>query len=116
MKDVDGFPQPPILLFFNRPDEAIGTYRRRWQTEACFKSMKFSESNMEDTHLANIERIALFFTIVTIAFLYAYLVGFYRNRHIRKIRILNNGRRAVFFFKYALYYIVKFFLNPLSQT
>lgn len=112
MKDEDGVPQLQIPVSYNRPDEAVETYRMRWQIETCFKSMKSSGFNIEETHLADIERIERLFAIVTIAFLWACLVGISRDRLVRKIRMLKNGRRTVSFFKYGLDYIAECLLNP----
>ena len=74
--------------------------------------MKSSGFNIEETHLADIERIERLFAIVTIAFLWACLVGITRDRLVRKIRMLKNGRRTVSFFKYGLDYIAECLLNP----
>ena len=112
MKDEDGAPQLQILVSYNRPEESIETYRMRWQIETCFKSMKSSGFNIEDTHLADIERIERLFAVVTTAFLWAYLAGISRNRLVKKIRTLNNGRKAVSLFKYGLDYIAECLLNP----
>lgn len=108
MKDDDGIPQLQILVSFDRPEEAVETYRKRWQIETCFKSMKSSEFNIEDTHLHEIERIERLFAIVTIAFLWAY----HKNMKVKPIRILKNGRKAVSIFKYGLDYIAESILNP----
>ena len=112
MKDEDGAPQLQILVSYNRPEESIETYRMRWQIETCLKSMKSSGFNIEDTHLADIERIERLFAVVTTAFLWAYLAGISRNRLVKKIRTLNNGRKAVSLFKYGLDYIAECLLNP----
>lgn len=112
MKDEDGVPKLQILVSYNRPDEAAETYRMRWQIETCFKSMKSSGFNIEDTHLADIERIERLFAIVTIAFLWAYLAGIHKTLNVKPIRILKNGRKAVSIFKYGLDYIAECLLNP----
>lgn len=112
MKDEDGAPQLQILVSFNRPEEAAETYRKRWQIETCFKSMKSSGFNIEDTHLHDIERIERLFAIVTIAFLWAYLAGIHKTLNVKPIRILKNGRKAVSIFKYGLDYIAECLLNP----
>ena len=50
---------------------------------------------------------------MTIAFLWAYLVGIYKDAYIKPIRILNNGRRAKSIFKYGLEEIAEVLQNPL---
>lgn len=116
MKNRDGKPELQILLSFNRPEEAVKTYKSRWQIETCFKSLKSSGFNVEDTHLADIDRIERLFAILTIAFLWAYLVGIFKDRFIRPIRTLNNGRMAFSFFKYGLDTIASVLLNTYKQT
>lgn len=74
--------------------------------------MRTCPTKSSDTRLADIERIERLFAIVTIAFLWAYLVGISRDRLVKKIRILKNGRKAVSFFKYGLDYIAECILNP----
>ena len=112
MRDNDGIPQLQILVSFNHPEEAAETYRKRWQIGTCFKSMKSSGFNMEDTHLADIECIEKLSAIVTIAFLWAYLAGIHKNMEVKPVRILKNGRKAVSIFKYGLDYIAECLLNP----
>lgn len=53
------------------------------------------------------------FAVMTIAFLWAYLVGIYKDVYIKPIRILNNGRRAKSIFKYGLEEIAEVLQNPL---
>lgn len=116
MKNRDGKPELQILLSFNRPEEAVETYKSRWQIETCFKSLKSSGFNVEDTHLADIDRIERLFAILTVAFLWAYLVGIFKDRFIKLIRTLNNGRKAFSFFKYGLDTIASVLLNSVRQT
>jgi hypothetical protein len=81
-----------------------------------FKSLKSSGFNVEDTHLADIQRIERLFAVFTIAFLWAYLVGIFKDQFIKPIRTLNNGRKAFSFFKYGLDTISSTLLNLDRQT
>jgi hypothetical protein len=67
--------------------------------------MKSSGFHIEDTHLTEQDRIEKLFTVVMIAFVWAYRVGVFINENIKPVRILNNGRRAKSLFKYGLEYI-----------
>ncbi len=77
--------------------------------------MKTSGFNIEDTHLTNIDRIERLFAIMTIAFVWAYIVGIYKDAYIKPIRILKNGRRAKSLFKYGLEEIAEVLTNPLKK-
>ena len=114
MKNRDGKPELQILLSFNKPEEAVYAYKMRWQIETRFKSLKSSGFNVEDTHLADIERIERLFAILTIAFLWAYRVGISMDR-VKPIRILNNRHKAMSFFKYGLDTISSALLNTDRQ-
>ena len=114
MKNREGKPELQILLSFNKPEEAVDTYKMRWQIETCFKSLKSSGFNVEDTHLADIDRIERLFAILTIAFLWAYRVGIAMDQ-LKPIRILNNGHKAISFFKYGLDTISSAMLNADRQ-
>jgi len=69
-------PELQILICYNRPEDAVATYRQRWQIETCFRAMKSSGFNIEDTHLRDIDRIARLTAMVCMAL----VVWFGRNR------------------------------------
>jgi len=62
----------------SKPEEAVSSYKERWQIETAFKAMKTNGFNIEDTHLADIDRIERLFAVMIIAFTWAYLVGIYK--------------------------------------
>jgi hypothetical protein len=105
VKNKTGQPELQIIISFNQPQYAQLFYKERWQIETLFKGMKSSGFHIEDTHLTEHERIEKLFTIVMIAFVWAYVVGVFINEHIKPVRILKNGRRAKSLFKYGLEYI-----------
>ena len=43
-----------IIVSFNKPDEALEYYSKRWQIETLFRALKTSGFNLEDTHVANL--------------------------------------------------------------
>ena len=78
--------------------------------------MKSSGFNVEDTRLADIDRIERLLAILTIAFLWAYLVCIFKDRFIKHIRTLNNGWKAFSFFKNELDTIASALLNTDRTT
>ena len=94
LKNSDGVPELQILICYNRPEAAVATYKQRWQIETCFRAMKSSGFNIEDTHLRNIDRIARLTAMVCVALVWAYLVGEHKDMNVKAIRILKHGKRA----------------------
>ena len=114
-KDKEGQPELQIIISYNQPQDAKAAYKERWQIEGCFKSLKSSGFNIEDTHITDLERIEKLFTIVMLAFAWAYIVGVFLDNNVKPIRILKHGRRAKSFLKYGLEFIATIFLNPLAE-
>jgi IS4 transposase len=44
---------------FNKPDDTPEIYKERWQIGTAFRALITSGFNIEDTHLAEIDRIAV---------------------------------------------------------
>lgn len=104
-----------VIIATFRPDpDALLRYKDRWQIETMFKACKSSGFNIEDTHLTNLERISKMLSLVSVAFIWAYRVGIYRNDNISPIQIKKHGRRAYSLFKYGLVFIANALLNPLG--
>lgn len=112
LKNSDGLPELQILICFNRPEEGVSTYKQRWQIETCFRAMKSSGFNIEDTHLRDRERISRLVAMVCIAMVWAYLVGDHKDINIKPIKILKHGRRAKSIVKYGLEEISNVLLRP----
>ena len=108
-------PELQILICYNRPEEAVATYKQRWQIETCFRAMKSSGFNIEDTHLRDINRIARLTAMVCIALAWAYLVGEHKDINVKAIRILKHGKRAKSLIKYGLEEIANVLLRPLYK-
>jgi len=95
-----------VIIASYRPNfQALTMYKERWQIETMFKAFKSSGFNIESTHLNDMTRISKLIAIISVAYVWAYCTGIYRNEHIKPIRILKNGRRAYSFFKYGLRFI-----------
>jgi hypothetical protein len=116
VRDKTGIPELQVIIAFNRPEVAQQTYQERWQIETAFRGLKSSGFNMEDTHLTDLKRIEKLFSIVMVAFAWAYAVGVFANENIKPVRILKNGKRAKSLFKYGLEIIVTVLLNPGNTT
>jgi hypothetical protein len=114
VKDKQGKPELQIIIAFDRPQHAPESYKRRWQIETAFKGLKSSGFNIENTHLTDLDRIEKLFTVVMLAFTWAYVVGAFINDNIKPVRILKNGRRAKSLMKYGLEFINAVLLNPLA--
>ena len=57
LKNSDDTPELQILICCNHPETVMAPYKKRWQIERCFRAMKSSGFNIEDTHLRDIDRI-----------------------------------------------------------
>jgi hypothetical protein len=112
VKDKEGKPELQVIISFNQPQFAQDCYKERWQIECCFKGLKSSGFNIENTHLTDLERIEKLFSIVMLAFTWAYVVGVFVNNNIKPIRILNHRKKAKSLLKYGLEFIASFLLNP----
>jgi transposase len=103
-----------IIISFNRPEDARQYYRERWQVESAFRALKSSGFNIGDTHLTGLKRIEKLFSIVTVAFARAYVVGVVVNQNGTSIKILKHGKRAKSLSKYGLELIATALLNPIA--
>lgn len=75
LKNFDGGPELQILICYNRPEDAVHTYKERWQIETLFfKAMKSSGFNIEDMLMKDIDRIERLVAVVYIALVWVYLV------------------------------------------
>ncbi|MBK5208685.1 MAG: IS4 family transposase [Flavobacteriaceae bacterium] len=84
-----------ILVSFNKPEQAMAYYKERWQVETLFKALKSSGFNIEQTHVADLERLQRLFSLTMIAFVWCYKIGDFLDENIKKINIKTHGRRAV---------------------
>ncbi len=112
IKNKEGVPELQVLISFKNPLDAQQLYSERWQIETAFRALKSSGFNIEDTHLTNLERIEKLFSIVTVAFTWAYLVGIHLHENVKPIRMLKHGKRAKSLLKYGLQAIAAVLLNP----
>ncbi len=90
-------------------------YKERWLIERCFKAIKSSGFDIENTHLQDIKRIEKLVLLVMIAFVCCYKVGIYLHQ-LNPIKIKKHGRMTKSIFKYGLDYIASVLLNHVNQN
>ena len=89
LKSKEGIPELQIII----AEKAQQIYKEQWQIETAFRALKSSGFHIEDTHLTDLNRIEKLFSIVMIAFAWAYVAGVFANEHLKPVRILNNGKK-----------------------
>ena len=115
VKGRDGRPELQILISYNRPEQGLDTYKKRWQIETMFKAMKSAGFNIEDTHLTDLHRIEKLLLLVMIAFVWCYNIGELVHRKFKPIRILKHGRKAKSIFRYGLDIVTEFLLRGRNE-
>lgn len=116
MKSIrDGKMDFCIVISFNKPEEALDCYRKRWQIETLFRGLKSSGFNLEDTHVTHLDRLEKLILLVMIAFVWCYKIGDHIDSHIKAIKIKNHGNRAVSVFRYGLDYLTRFLITGVNQ-
>jgi hypothetical protein len=104
-------PELLIIISYNKNEQSFLNYKDRWQIETCFRAMKSSGFDIENTHLQDIDRIEKLINLVMIAFIWCYKIGDYLDKYVKPITIKKHGHRAKSVFKYGLEYISNMLLN-----
>lgn len=100
-----------IIVSYNKPDQSLEYYSKRWQIETLFRALKTSGFNLEDTHVTKPERLEKLIMLVMIAFVWCYKIGDFITMNIKAIKIKKHGRRAISVFRYGLDYLSKCLLS-----
>lgn len=79
----------------------IEEYRRRWKIETMFSSLKTRGFNLEDTHMTEDSKLKMLVGVLTIAYVFAFLVGIQKEKY-EPIKIKQHGRKAMSSFRYGL--------------
>lgn len=111
----DGKREFLIIVSFNTPEISMESYKKRWQIETLFKALKSSGFNIEDTHVAILDRLEKLFLLTMIAFVWCYLIGDYIDEMVNKVKIKTHGKRAVSIFKCGLDYLSKFLITGYNK-
>jgi hypothetical protein len=102
-----------VIVAALKPDPyALMHYKERWQIETMFKGLKSSGFNLEVTHLNDLSRLSKMLAMISVAYVWAYKVGIYRDRFIKPIIFKKHGRKAYSYFKYGLIFIAQALMNP----
>lgn len=109
--DKEGKPEFQILVSYCEPEHAAAMYKQRWQIVTMFKGLKSSGFNIESSHVRNLDRMTNLFAIIMVAYVWCFLVGDHIHRHIKPVKILKHGRKAVSIFKYGLNYVSQSLIN-----
>jgi hypothetical protein len=104
-----------IIVSFNKPDEALEYYSKRWQIETLFRALKTSGFNLEDTHVTHPVRLEKLILLVMIAFVWCYKIGDFIDEHIKAIKIKKHGRRAISVFRYGFDYLSRCLLSGTNK-
>lgn len=90
--------------------KACQFYKYRWQIETMFKAFKSSGFNLEDTKVANYDRLETLISVMMIAFAISYEVGDdFEDKHPQKLK--KHGYKAVSTYKIGINLIKSWLFN-----
>jgi hypothetical protein len=104
-----------IVASFQKNDDALNNYKKRWQIETMFKAFKSTGFHLEDTHLTDYKRLDKLLMLTALAFVWAYKTGIYRHEEVKSIKIKKHGRPAKSIFKYGLEYLAQCIINQFNH-
>lgn len=99
-----------ILASNSNPEDALRDYKQRWTIENLFGYLKTKGFDFEKTHIIDPIKIKKLIALLTIAFLWSYLVGVWIDETI-KIKLKLNGRKEISIFRKGLDYLRSVILN-----
>lgn len=100
----------------NKRGRCVEVRKKRGQVETAFSTLKSSGFNIEDTHLTDPVRVEKLFSLVMVAFAWAYVVGIYVHENLQPIKIKKHGRLAKSLAKCGLQVTPSVLLNPLAKN
>ena len=103
-----------IIVSNHNSPEAMEIYKKRWKIEVLFQALKSRGFNFEETHLKDEKRLKTLFSVLALAFCWAYHVGAWRHT-VTPIRINTHQRPARSIFRYGFDWIRQALLNPEDQ-
>jgi hypothetical protein len=82
-----------IVVSDSKSDDILEQYKRRWKIEVLFEALKSRGFNFEDTRLKDAKRLNTLFSVLALAFCWAYHVGAWRHS-VKPIRMKKHQRPA----------------------
>ena len=105
-----------VILISNREHhQALVRYKRRWEIEMLFSTLKTRGFCLENTHLHHQTRLLTLFGILSLAFFWAYKLGLWIHE-THPIRLKKHGHLAVSFVRYGLDVLNVLLRQKIPQT
>lgn len=102
------------IIASNQADpSALGHYKKRWAIETFFGFLKSKGFDFEATHMTNQKKIAQLFSLLSIAFSWAFIIGI-KLEKLKPPKIKKHLRKAISTFRVGLDSLQKLFLNNFS--
>jgi hypothetical protein len=95
--------------------EALETYAQRWSIERCFKSLKGSGFNLEETHITSQERLRKLFTVASLALAFCVAAGHVKAQ-VKSIYTKKHGRSLFSLFTYGFDWLKEYFIEPQKEA
>ncbi len=99
------------IIASNRADtSALEHYQQRWSIETLFGFLKTKGFDFEATHMTDPKKISTLFSLLSLAFSWAFFLGEYHESLTPK-PLKNHGRKAISTFRIGLDILQKILLN-----
>ena len=89
---------------------ALENYKKRWEIETLFSSLKKRGFNLEETHMSDRYKIHSLVAILSICFVWCHLIGEWYSE-IKPIKVLKHGIKEKNFFLYGVEFLAIVFDN-----
>ena len=99
-----------ILATNSNQYKALKMYKKRWEIETLFSSLKSRGFNLEETHMSKDDKIYTLISILSIAFVWCHIIGEWMNEQ-QPLKVLKHGYKEKSLFLYGLETLADIFLN-----
>lgn len=97
-----------LITISYKVDNPLKLYRKRWNIECFFKSIKTAGFNIEDTRITRLERLKTLFMLCALAYLACFAIGKYRHYTATPMKFKKTLNCYQFsFFRYGLDWITE---------